>query len=157
MPRAEAHDREAVACGVLTLDDWSKKRALRNGITGASRPSVVCAGTTVVGSYALAAGGSARSDAPPSMRRNMPGPILATVLGRLAVDRRYRHRGLDQDLLRDAVERVLRAADIVGRKAILVHAIPEGAKRFYPAQEFVSFPGEPMTLCLPLETARQSL
>lgn len=157
VPLTATHDRESFACGVVILDEWLKKRALRNEAAGASRTYVVCAGTTVVGYYALAAGGMARSGAPPSMRRNMPDPIPAMVLGRLAVDRRYQRRGLGQDLLRDAVERVLRAADIVGIKAILVHAISEEAKRFYLAQEFLEFPEEPMTLCLPLETVRQAL
>lgn len=78
-------------------------------------------------------------------------------LGRLAVDRRYQRRGLGRDLLRDAVGCVLRAADIVGIRVILVHAISEEAKRSYLAQEFVAFPDEPMTLSLPLETARQAL
>lgn len=156
-PLTAAHDREPFACGVPVLDDWLKKRALKNEAAGASRTYVICADTTVVGYYSLAAGGMARSDAPPSLRRNMPDPIPAMVLGRLAVDRRYQSRGLGRALLRDAVLRVLRAADIAGITAILVHAISEEAKRFYLARGFVEFPGEPMTLCLPLETARQVL
>lgn len=156
-PLTATHDREAFACGVPTLDDWLKKRALKNEDAGASRTYVVCAGPTVVGYYSLAAGGLTRSAAPPPMRRNMPDPIPVLILGRLAVDRRYQRRGLGQDLLRDAVQRALRAADIAGIRAILVHAISEEAKRFYLAQEFVELPGEPMTLCLPLEKARQAL
>lgn len=53
--------------------------------------------------------------------------------------------------------RVLHAADVVGVKAILVHAISEESKRFYLTRGFVESPIEPMTLCLTLDTARRAI
>jgi hypothetical protein len=61
------------------------------------------------------------------------------------------------DILRDAIIRVLRAAEIVGIRAILVYAISDDAKRFYLSHGFAESPVEPMTLCLALGTARQAL
>jgi GNAT superfamily N-acetyltransferase len=151
-----AHDLDPFDCGSPILDDWLKKRSLRNEAAGASRTYVVCTGTTVVGYDSLATGAVARDAAPGALRRNMPDPIPVIVLGRLAVDRRYQNQGLGQALLRDAVLRVLHAADVVGVKSILVHAISDEAKRFYLARGFVESPVEPMTLCLVLDMARQA-
>ena len=155
-PTAE-HDLAQVDCGTRSLDEWLKKRAMRNEVGGASRTYVVCAGNTVVGYYCLATGGIARDEAPGPARRNMPGPIPVMVLGRLAIDRRYQGHGIGSALLRDAILRALHVAEIAGVKAILVHAISEEAKRFYLSKGFIASPIEPMTLCLTLDTIRHAL
>ena len=156
-PLTVAHDLEPFDCGEPSLDDWLKRRAVKNGVGGASRTYVVCVGATVVGYYSLATGAVTRSDAPKPIQRNMPDPIPVMILGRLAIDRRYQSRGIGKALLRDAVLRVLQVADVVGVKAVLVHAISEEAKRFYLANGFLESPVDPMVLCLVLETARQAL
>lgn len=151
-----AHDASGFDGGEPSLNEWLQKRAVHNGASGASRTYVVCVDTTVVGYYTLAAGAVARDQAPSPMRRNMPDPIPVVVLGRLAVDHRHQSQGLGQALLRDAILRALQAADRIGVKAILVHAISDEAKRFYLSRGFLEFPIEPMTLCLLLDTARNA-
>ncbi len=154
---APEHDTSGFDCGEPSLNEWLRKRALRNEASGASRTYVVCIGGTVIGYHTLAAGAVARDEAPSPMRRNMPDPIPVVVLGRLAIDHRHQNQGLGQALLRDAVLRALQAADRIGVTAILVHAISDEAKRFYLSRGFIESPVEPMTLCLLLETARQAL
>jgi predicted N-acetyltransferase YhbS len=78
----------------------------------------------------------------------MPDPIPVVVLGRLAVDKRWHGEGLGTGLLRDAVLRILQAADIAGVRAILVHAISEDAKRFYEKHGFLTSPVDPMTVMI---------
>jgi len=87
----------------------------------------------------------------------MPDPIPVMVLGRLATHQRYQGRGIGKAMLFDAILRVLQAADIVGVRAILVNAISSSAQQFYLRYGFLESPVEPLTLCLPLETARQSV
>ncbi|MFM9105108.1 MAG: GNAT family N-acetyltransferase [Chloroflexota bacterium] len=157
VPLTAAHDVDPFDCGEPALDTWLKRRALRNEAAGASRTYLVCAGESVVGYYSLAAGAIVRNAAPRPVQRNMPDPIPVMVLGRLAVDRDRQGQGIGQALLRDAIVRVLNAAEIAGIRAILVHAISEDARRFYLARGFVEFPVEPMTLCLPLGAARRGL
>jgi predicted N-acetyltransferase YhbS len=82
----------------------------------------------------------------------MPDPIPVMVLGRLAVDKEHQGQKLGEALLRDAILRILQAADIAGIKAILVHAISEEAKKFYLDRGFILSPTDSMTLVLPLET-----
>jgi GNAT superfamily N-acetyltransferase len=151
------HDLGSFDCGTAALNDWLKRQALKNEASGASRSYVACTGNIVVGYYCLAAGAIVRDEAPKPMQRNMPDPIPVMVIGRLAINERYQGQGIGKALLRDAILRVLQAAEIAGVKAILVHAISEDAKRFYLANGFLESPIEPMTLCLMLGTVRQAL
>jgi len=156
-PLTADHDLAPFDCGEPALDAWLKRQALRNEAGGASRTYVACAGARVAGYYSLAAGAVVRAEAPRPMQRNMPDPIPVMVLGRLAVDRSFQGQGIGRALLRDAVLRVLRAAEIAGIKAILVHAISDDAREFYLASGFVPSPIDPMTLCLPLAAVRTIL
>jgi len=150
------HDLATFDSGVPALDDWLKRRALANEQGGASRTYVVCAGGRVVGYYALATGGVAQAAAPGRVRRNMPDPVPVMVLGRLAVDRAYQDQGLGVGLLRDAVLRILQAAELGGIRAILVHAISDEAKRFYERHGFVASPIDPMTLMITVADAKRA-
>ena len=151
------HDLATFDSGVPALDDWLKRRALANEQGGASRTYVVCAGGRVVGYYALATGGVAQAAAPGRVRRNMPDPVPVMVLGRLAVDRAYQDQGLGVGLLRDAVLRILQAAELGGIRAILVHAISDEAKRFYERHGFVASPIDPMTLMITVADAKRAV
>ena len=151
------HDVSAFDSGVPDLDEWLRKRALANEDSGASRTYVVCAGGRVVGYYALASGGVAQAQAPGRVRRNMPDPVPVMILGRLAVDRNWQGRSLGRSLLRDAVLRILQAAEIGGIRAILVHAISEDAKRFYQRHGFGESPADPMTLMMTVADAEKAL
>jgi predicted N-acetyltransferase YhbS len=90
------------------------------------------------------------------VRRNMPDPVPALLLARLAVDRAWHGKGLGADLLSDAVSRAIGAAEIIGVRAILVHAISDQAKTFYEKHGFRSSPIEPMTLMVTIDEARRS-
>lgn len=149
-PIAEHHNFDAFNCGVASLDNWLKKRARSNERSRASRTYVLCDGDKVIGYYALAFGSLANKMAPGKIKRNRPDPIPIMVLGRLAIDREYQRNKLGDALLREAILRVLHAADIVGIKAVLVHAISAEAKKFYIKRGFIASPFEPMTLILPL-------
>ena len=85
---------------------------------------------------------------PGRFRRNMPD---------LAVGRNYQGRGLGRALFRDAARRVAHAADAIGIRGIVVHAISEQARRFYIALGFDSCPAEPMTLVVTLQDVRATL
>jgi GNAT superfamily N-acetyltransferase len=142
------HDVSEFASGEPLLDDWLRRRALVNELSGASRTYVVCVGPRVVGYYTLSAGALTHAQAPGRTRRNMPDPIPVIVLGRLAVGKEAQGKGIGTGLLRDAVLRTLQAAGIAGIRAIMVHAISDDAKRFYEKYGFVESPIEPMTVMI---------
>lgn len=150
-PLTDVHQLDAFDSGVISLDDWLRRRARTNQVNGASRTYVVADGVRVVGYYALTSGALAAIDAPGSIRRNMPDPIPMAVLGRLAIDRSCQGQGLGAALLQDAVLRTAQAAAILGIRGLLVHAISESAKRFYENHGFAASSSHPMTLILSLK------
>lgn len=136
------------------MDDWLKKRALANQLSGASRTFVVADQDGVVcGYYSLAAGAVDHATAVSSVRRNMPDPIPVMVLGRLAVDQRCRGTGLGADMLRDAVLRTTRVAQEVGIRALLVHALHDRARAFYLRHGFSESGLDPLVLMLRIRLA----
>ncbi|WP_339056729.1 GNAT family N-acetyltransferase [Candidatus Regiella endosymbiont of Tuberolachnus salignus] len=145
------YDTTSFNSGVLSLDEWLIKRALKNQNTGASRTFVICENNRVAGYYALATGSVERWVVQNSIARNMPDPIPVIVLGRLAIDRQYQRRRLGAALLKDAMLRTLSVAQSVGVRCLLVHAISEEAKKFYLNYGFLVSPIEPMTLILPIQ------
>lgn len=154
-PLTEAHELAGFESGVPSLDDWLRRRALQNRGSGASRSFVVCdSGATVVGYYALAASAVAVDASPGRFRRNMPDPIPVVVLARLAIDRAHHGRGLGRALFQDAAMRVLQAADTIGIRGMLVHAISEEARAFYVRLGLVPSPLDPMTLMTTLDDLR---
>ena len=60
------------------------------------------------------------------------------VLGCLALDSAYQKQGLDSALLKDALLRIIAAAQIAGIRAVLLHAMSDDAKRFYARAGFTS-------------------
>ena len=156
-PLAETHDLNDFFSGVSSLDDWLKRRARPNQVSGASRTFILAEERRVIGYYALASGAVTIADSTGRFRRNMPDPIPVAVLGRLAIDRSQQGRGLGRALFRDCALRVAHAADAIGIRGILVHAISEQAKAFYLALGFDPSPSEPMTLMVTLADIRELL
>ena len=110
-----------------------------------------------MGYYALANGAVDRIVARGRVGRGMPNPVPVMVIGRLAIDRKHQGQGIGRSLLRDAVLRTLQAAELVGVRAILVHAISEDAKRFYERCGLKPSGIEPMTLMITVSDATHSL
>jgi GNAT superfamily N-acetyltransferase len=73
------------------------------------------------------------------------------------VDRDWQGQGIGRALFRDAARRVAHAADAIGIRGIVVHAISERAKTFYVALGFDPSPLEPMTLMVTLSGVRTAL
>jgi GNAT superfamily N-acetyltransferase len=87
----------------------------------------------------------------------LPSHRWSSTRRRLAVDRACQERGLGAGLLRDAILRILQAAQFGGIRAILVHAISTEAKRFYERHGFVESPVDPMTLMITVADAKRAL
>lgn len=153
-PLAAAHGLDDFDCGEAELDDWLRRRALVNQLGGASRTFVVTDADNIVrGYYALATGAISHELALGKIKRNMPDPVPAIVLGRLAVDRPAHGLGLGGDLLMDAVRRVVGISEQAGVRTILAHALHEQAQRFYEHHGFERSPLQPLVLMLRLGRA----
>ena len=156
LPLTDDHDTEPFVSGVESLDTWLKRRALKNQATGASRTFVVGTGFRVVAYYALASS-AVMAEQAGRFRRNMPDPIPVVVVGRLAVDQTFQGRGLGRGLIQDAGHRVLQAADTIGIRGLLVHALSAEAKAFYECVGFEPSPLDPLTLMVTLADLKTSI
>jgi GNAT superfamily N-acetyltransferase len=154
-PLAATHLLDEFASGEASLDEWLKRRALSNQLSGASRTFVVTdQEERVFGYYAMAAGAVSHQMATSGVRRNMPDPIPVMVLARLAIDRRTQGIKLGAALLQDAVNRTVAVSQNAGVRALLVHALHDRAKQFYEHYGFQESPQHPMTLMLRLNTVK---
>lgn len=157
-PLGEFHHLDEFDSGEPSLNEWLRRRARSNQVSGATRTYVVCEQEShVVAYYSLASGVITVAAAPGRFRRNMPDPIPVAVLARLAVDREWQGKGLGRGLFRDAAQRVASAAELIGIRGIVVHAISEEARRFYLSLGFTCSSREPMTLLVTLADIRDVL
>jgi len=79
------------------------------------------------------------------------------LLGRFAVDLAWQGKGVGAGLLRDAMQRTAQAADIVGIRALLVHAKNDEAKSFYEHFNFFPSATDPYHLFLLIKDIRRAM
>ncbi len=162
MPLTSTHLVTDFDCGVDSLNEWLGKRAWKNQAIGVSRTFVVTKSGApsqeiVIGYYCLSSAAIDRIELPKAKQRNMPDPIPAVLIGRLAVDVRYQGQKIGLSLLQDALCRIIAASQSIGVAYILVHALDDAAKRFYEINGFVAIPEQPLTLFLSVATATMAM
>lgn len=110
---------------------------------------------TIVGYYTLSSTSLQLAELPAQMVRKLPRyPLVpATLLGRLAVDRRHQGNGYGRFLLADALFRA--AKNEIASFAVVVDAKDENARRFYERESFLPFPDHPMKLFRPMADIRR--
>jgi len=156
---SELHDVSRFDCGGHeSLNDWLKRFALSNQKNESARTYVVHRNGSVAGYYSISAGSVRCEEAPARISKGLARhPIPVILLARLAVDKDEKGRGLGKALLKDALLRIAQAADIVGARAVLVHAIDEAAKKFYLHFGFEPSPIHELQLMLLMKDLRKSL
>lgn len=158
-PLTAAHDLSHFDCGQPPLNDWLRRHALTSEATTA-RTYVACDnGNVVIGYYCILTGSVARRELPPKLKRTqgLPNLVPVAIIGRMARDVSYRGTGLGQDLLQDALIRILAASRIIGIRAVLVHALDDAAARFWTEHEFVEWPAGARTFYLAIETVEKAV
>ena len=158
-PLEHTHDRSPFRCDVPLLDRYFReqvgqdlKRRLANCFV-----AVHVETKAVAGFYTLSASSISFDALPESEVRRLPRyPALPAVLiGRLAVDLRYRGHGIGTAMIVDALRRCANAAPAAF--ALLVDAKDEGAVRFYQRHGFVRLVDRKNALFLSIGTALKVL
>ncbi len=148
------HDRAGFDSGVLELDEYLQRYAdqhRRRGITSAYVLVNSDAPALILGYYTLSAAEVDASALGEADRRRLPRyPVPCFRMGRLACRADQRGRGWGRLLMGCAVDRCLKARELVAAYALVVDAKDEGARTFYEHYGFTAFAGKPLTLYLPL-------
>lgn len=150
-PLGAGHSRSSFECGAEPLDRYLRVQAGQDARKNIAAPFVlVLSDGTVAGYYTLSATAISLAELPEPTARKLPRyPLLpATLLGRLAVDRRHQGKGYGRLMLADALFRSYRSE--IASFAVIVHAKDENARRFYQRESFLPFPDQPMKLFLPM-------
>jgi GNAT superfamily N-acetyltransferase len=158
-PLSRAHDLTPFDCGTHeSLNLWLRKFALQNQANDSARTYVVHRAKVVVGYYSISAGSIARESATPRSAQGLARhPVPIALLARLAVHREEQGLGLGSALLKDALFRIERAAEILGIRAVLVHAIDREARVFYEKFDFEPCPDDELHLMLLMKDLRREL
>ena len=158
-PITEFHDVSSFDCGGHeSLDIWLKRFAFTNQLNESARTYVVHRAGSVVGYYSISAGSVSLEEAPRRIAKGLARyPIPVILLARLAVDKQEQGAGLGKALLKDALVRIASAADIIGARAVLVHAIDAQARDFYLHFGFEPSPIHELQLMLLMKDLRASL
>jgi len=134
-----------------------KRFALANQRNESARTYAVHRNGAVVGYYSISAGSVSIEDSPARIAKGLARhPIPVILLARLAIDKGEQGTGLGKALLKDALTRIARA-DIVGARAVLVHAIDEPARKFYEHFDFEPSPVHELQLMLLMKDLRKAL
>lgn len=155
---APAHERTGFQCGSAELDRYFLEQV---GQDVRRRLSTCFVALTdeerVAGYYTLASTGVLLNELPQTLLKKLPRyPTLPAIrMGRLAVAKDYKGRGLGGALLADALRRACHAE--IAAFAMVVDAKNKLAAAFYAHHGFCPLAATPLTLFLPLATARTQL
>lgn len=152
------HDVSQFACGRPHLDGFLRQHALENQKSGKSRTYVATRGdTAVVAFYSLAPGAVTPLDAPLRIAKGQGSQdIPVIVLARLAVDSPEQRKDLGAHMLLDALRRALEGAEVIGGRAVLVHAEDQGVRAFYLHHGFETSPTDDLHLLLLMKDLRKT-
>jgi len=162
---APGFDLGAFDCGEPTYNEWLIQHAVPSVGAGVCAVylllEVTGEASRVVGYYAINPTQVVREDLPRSLARGGPRTVPAWKLGKLAVHvdlRADKEAHWGQQLLRDALETILRVAADGGGKVVVVDADNTGLVDFYTRNGFKTTGVEgDLTLYLKVSTARAAL
>ena len=152
------HDVESFACGKEPLDRFLTRFALKNQNADSARTYVIRRRPRVIAYYSLAAGAVKHAAAPRRVSQGLARyPVPVILLARLAVHQGEQGHGLGRKLIKDALHKTAAAADIVGIRALLVHAKDNEARAWYEALDFEPSPADTDHLFLLMKDLRAML
>lgn len=152
-------DRSGFTCGSEPLDRYFRSQVsqdIRRRVA-ACYIALEQESDQIAGFYTLSASQVAVGELPKDLRRKLPRypAVPAVRLGRLAVDQRFKGRGLGSALLIDAAVRALRSD--IAAFAMVVDAKDERAAAFYRYHGFLGLSTDERTMFVPLMRLAQRL
>ncbi|MEZ6234351.1 MAG: GNAT family N-acetyltransferase [Phycisphaerales bacterium] len=152
------HQRSEFDCGVPELNEYLKTRLGQHARKGITRGYVLADADGLIAGYVTLSAGRLMVGITPGGHGFPPRlPLPTTLIGRLAVDARFRGRGLGSLLLVHALDLAVQTAEVVASAVVEVDAKDEPARSFYAKYGFTSLPDDPNHMYLPMDVARRLL
>jgi GNAT superfamily N-acetyltransferase len=157
-PLGPEHEVDGFDCGVPILNQWLSRHALRYHEGDLARTYVWTApdDRRVAAYYSINPVQLSRRHVT-DLDAAGAGMIPGYELARLALDRRLHGQGLGSEVLVDALETIVRAADLAGGRLIVAGAISDNTAAFYRQHDFVPVSDNPHRLVMKVSTARKAL
>ena len=139
------HNRNDFDCGYELLNNYLRTQAGQDAKRKLSACFVLTETETkaIKGFYTLSNNSIPLNSFPTTIIQKLPKSytsIPTTLLGRLAIDKKYQNQGIGKILLIDALKRSFQNAQIIGSFAIVVDPIDEHAAAFYTKYDFIKLP-----------------
>lgn len=140
------HKKEMFECGKEMLDTYIRTQASQDVKQKLSACFVWEDMETglIRGYYTLANNSIPLDTIPEKWRKKLPASytsIPTTLLGRLAVDKKFQGKGTGQMLLVDALKRSCQISGSIGSFAVIVDPLDADAEKFYQKYGFIKLPG----------------
>lgn len=144
VPLRSSHNKKDFSCGKQSLDKYIQEQASQDVKRKLSACFILEDENNIVKGYYTLSGSSIRKElVPEGVSKKMPNAyqdLPVTLLGRLAVDTRYKGQKLGELLLLDALNRSYDNARIIGSIAVVVDPLDENAVEFYNRYGFILLP-----------------
>lgn len=154
---SQQHDKKSFDCGSAPLNNYLKNTSGQHEKKHLARTFVLTDNvtpSTIIGYYTLALMTVEKSAFPNTLVKKLPeGSLHCTLLGRLAVDKKYQSNGYGGDLLIDAILNSYKTSLTVPTPMLVVDAKDSLAKSFYQQYGFIQFPELPFRLFLTMKDA----
>lgn len=153
------HVKNHFSSGSLALDAFLKNQASQDANRHVSVTYVLLIQNekNVIGFYSLSSTSIVLAELPENLQTKLPRyPLVsATLLGRLAVDKKYHGNKLGELLLIDALQRSYRMSQAIGSTVVVVDAKDSQAVQFYQHYGFIQFPNQKQKLFMPMDTIKK--
>ena len=139
------HNRKDFDCGKELLNNYLKIQAGQDVKRKLSACFVLAENETKIiqGYYTLSNNSIPLSSFSEQIQKKLPKSytsIPTTLLGRLAIDKKYQRKGIGKILLIDALKRSYGISEEIGSFGIVVDPIDDEAKSFYQKYDFIELP-----------------
>jgi len=156
IPLDSSRNKNKFSCGKSALDNYLHKQASQD----IKRKLSVCfilpdINNTIIGFYTLSNDSIPQKNLPEEIKKKLPESytnLPVTLLGRLAVDNKFRGQRFGELLLLDALKRCNDVSDkSIASMAVVVDPIDEDAVSFYKKYGFIELP-DSKRMFLPMKT-----
>jgi GNAT superfamily N-acetyltransferase len=138
------HNRENFDCGKELLTNYLKTQARQDIERKLSACFVLPKNeANIKGYYTLSNNSIPLSSFPDHLQKKFPKSSIAiptTLLGRLAIDKKYQGQGIGKILLIDTLKRCFQISKEIGSYAVVVDPIDDEAEMFYTKFDFIKLP-----------------